>query len=463
MVNRPVVVSLFLLASSAAFAASPAIVPVTGYLTDSSGTPLDGPVDIQAALYPSTGSALFTELQTVDVDQGQFTFYLNADEGDPNFLALFRDNGSLYLGLTVESGPELTPRFEIGSSPYASWAQYCDDATTLGGSPATDYVTINDTIDWSDLVNVPSTLADGDADTTYLAGSGLALIGTTFSLSAHSHDAGEVTTGILDVARLPVGTGGTQVAAGDHSHDLGALTGQLTGSQLPSNLGALVDGYATDAPLNLAPGSTIGGATIVSGSQRLVYHKVVTGTWLQANATFGTARGHSLTGSRVDWTVGSVYTEKLLSFPIVPAGTLSAGQNYIVELKLTQEPLTADNDPVFAISDGVDFVGIQANDVGNTLYANLFEGKDGVTIGGARGLGSMAYGGATRRHHELLLRLGATTELVVRGQDNIPSMSATSLNPIDRPAALSFVAFANDAPERYGIYEIEITITAESP
>lgn len=43
------------------------------------------------------------------------------------------------------------------------------------------------------------------------------------AVATHSHAAGDITSGTVDVARLPVGTGSTQVAAGNHTHTAAAV------------------------------------------------------------------------------------------------------------------------------------------------------------------------------------------------------------------------------------------------
>ena len=49
-------------------------------------------------------------------------------------LALFRDNPTLYLGLTVDDDQEMTPRLSLGSVPYAAMSQYSHEAATLLGA-----------------------------------------------------------------------------------------------------------------------------------------------------------------------------------------------------------------------------------------------------------------------------------------------------------------------------------------
>ncbi len=169
-------------------AAAPPLVPVTGYLTDDAGTPIDGNTTLHLKLYPAASgpTTLWTETQDVDVVNGQFTVYL----GDQSALGLdlFRDNATVFLGMTVGTGAEMSPRFEVATSPFAAYAQYCDDAERLGGLDASEYRLVTDPVQWSDLLAVPNGLADGDADTTYTAGTALTLTGTTFNVNQATVD-----------------------------------------------------------------------------------------------------------------------------------------------------------------------------------------------------------------------------------------------------------------------------------
>lgn len=172
----PLLALVVALAPRAARAEAPAIVSIQGTLADLEGAPLDGNVAITVRLYdaPSDGAMLHTETMTLDVDQGFFTAYL----GSLNALdlSLFRDVGTIYLGLSVEGDPEMTPRLEVGSVPFAAFAQHAGDAQTLQGLTPDDFSS-----DWTDITSIPADIADGDQDTTYTAGAGLDLAGTIFS------------------------------------------------------------------------------------------------------------------------------------------------------------------------------------------------------------------------------------------------------------------------------------------
>ncbi len=178
---------LALLTPFVAEAAAPSSIPVTGYLTDSTGAPINDTVTLHLKLYGATGSELWTENQSVVVDSGQFTVYLgDVSELD---LGMFRDNGILSLGVAVGTGAEMSPRFDIATAPFAAFSQYCEDAATVGGIDPADILLAGDPVNWLDLVGTPATLLDGDQSATYTNGTGLLLSGTQFSADPTTIDA----------------------------------------------------------------------------------------------------------------------------------------------------------------------------------------------------------------------------------------------------------------------------------
>ncbi|MEG3659792.1 bZIP transcription factor, partial [Arenibacter palladensis] len=65
--------------------------------------------------------------------------------------------------------------------------------TLTGTTFAIDNSTV--THDWADISGIPADIADGDDDTTYSAGSGLTLTGTTFSANSNFGSQSITTTG----------------------------------------------------------------------------------------------------------------------------------------------------------------------------------------------------------------------------------------------------------------------------
>jgi hypothetical protein len=157
-----------LAAAAGARADAPALVPIQGYLTDAAGTPVAGVTEMTFSLYTSETASmpLYRETQSIEVREGYFTAYIG--DVTPLALGLFRDNGTLWVGVRVGADPEMAPRALLGSVPFAGFAQFAGQ------------------VPWGGLVGVPAEIADGDADTTYSAGAGLHLRGTTFSVDTES-------------------------------------------------------------------------------------------------------------------------------------------------------------------------------------------------------------------------------------------------------------------------------------
>jgi hypothetical protein len=164
----------------------PAQIPVQGVLTDSAGVPLDGPQAIRFRIYaqPTGGAALHDESSSVPIAEGVFTAYLGTDTPLP--LTVF-DGAPRYLGLAVGTDPEMTPRFALGSVPYAAHGGACDSAELLGTlAPADVQRDVTGSCNTGESIRVindnGSVVCEPDTDTTYSAGTGLALAGTTLSV-----------------------------------------------------------------------------------------------------------------------------------------------------------------------------------------------------------------------------------------------------------------------------------------
>jgi len=153
-----------------ALAQAPAQLPVQGFLTDSAGTPTDGDTPMRFSIFTTEtgGAPLFTESQMVMVDSGYFTAYV----GDVMSLdlSMFRDESMLYVEVEV-AGTALTPRMQLATTSFSGYAEYAGNVA------------------WGGLTGVPADLMDGDTDTTYMAGTGLTLTGTTFALNTSTTQA----------------------------------------------------------------------------------------------------------------------------------------------------------------------------------------------------------------------------------------------------------------------------------
>jgi hypothetical protein len=118
----------------------PQLVQFTGTLKDSAARPLSGVASVTFAIYAEQdgSSALWSETQNVLADaNGHYAVLLGAASANGVPAGLFSTGEPRWLSVTIAGQPEM-PRVLLASVPYALKAQ---DAETLGGLPASSYVT----------------------------------------------------------------------------------------------------------------------------------------------------------------------------------------------------------------------------------------------------------------------------------------------------------------------------------
>jgi hypothetical protein len=112
----------------------PRLVNYQGILTDSGGQPLDGSHNLTFKIYPDSGAAtpaLWIEQHLgVDVDEGLFNVILGSTTVIPE--GLF-SSSERWLGIAVDADPEMYPRMQITSVPWALRAAVADSALSGGG------------------------------------------------------------------------------------------------------------------------------------------------------------------------------------------------------------------------------------------------------------------------------------------------------------------------------------------
>ena len=121
--------------TAASVAAVPPIVRFAGTLTTTNAT-----VDMNFAIYKDQtgGAPLWLETQNVMLDSnGRYTVNLGSNHAGGIPAELFAAGEARWLGVQPEGQPE-QPRVLLVSVPYAMKAA---DADTLGGRPASSYVT----------------------------------------------------------------------------------------------------------------------------------------------------------------------------------------------------------------------------------------------------------------------------------------------------------------------------------
>src|SRR5690242_14212559 len=100
-------------------------VGLEGFLTDGSGQPMaDDDYDLTFSVYSVAigGSAIYSETQTISTVDGLYTAMIGSVEPLPTNLF----DGDRWIGVTVESDPELTPRTQVGSVPFALNAEHAN-------------------------------------------------------------------------------------------------------------------------------------------------------------------------------------------------------------------------------------------------------------------------------------------------------------------------------------------------
>jgi hypothetical protein len=150
-----------------AFASATSTVPgllnYQGYLTDSGGAPLDGAYAIKFAIYDALtgGTELWSETQlAVQINDGQLSALLG--ETEPISPTLFATYPDTFIGVTLGSDPEMTPRQRIHSVPYAMHAE--------DGVPAGTVIQYYPPLGTGDPCPAGYLLADGTNGTPDLSG-----------------------------------------------------------------------------------------------------------------------------------------------------------------------------------------------------------------------------------------------------------------------------------------------------
>ena len=117
--------------TSTATSSSKTTINYQGYLTDSSGNPVNDPLDMVFRLYnvESGGDALWIETQSaVAVSDGLFSVLLGSVT--PISTEIIANNNDLWLGIAVGGDEEMSPREKIASAPYAMLANVPNGSIT---------------------------------------------------------------------------------------------------------------------------------------------------------------------------------------------------------------------------------------------------------------------------------------------------------------------------------------------
>jgi hypothetical protein len=126
----------------------PSTITQQGRLLNADGTPTTGTLSMTFALYDSAMATtpIWSESQSVGLDNGYFSVQLGASTTLMSVAALISDlqaGTPLFLGVTVGSDSEMSPREEITSVPYALIAEWAigdihPNTVSIGGRVVVD-------------------------------------------------------------------------------------------------------------------------------------------------------------------------------------------------------------------------------------------------------------------------------------------------------------------------------------
>ncbi len=237
-----------------------------GKLTDDTGTEVaDGTYTITFTLYDELNAVAWTETQpAVSVVKGLFSTKLPLNPGASPFPAGLFDE-ELFLGITVDSDAEMSPRQQLTTVPFSFKAR---DADTIAGQSPSAFAEALHVHDFADLLG---TVSDAQVPDNI-----------SVDQAASASDADN-----LD------GRDSSSFADAGHDHNFSAISGQVTDGQVPNNI--TID-YAAGA----------GNADTVDGQHASAFMAVGTDNWV--NTSGDTMYGRLETESTI---IGSGWGEAI--------------------------------------------------------------------------------------------------------------------------------------------------------
>lgn len=229
---------LTLFAAPNAQTASTGTIAYQGRLADTSGNPLTDTVNMTFRLYAAAGGGAplweeqWTGANSVQVSDGLFNVML----GSVNAIGqeVITGNGSLFLGITVGTDSEMSPRVQLGSVPFATQALTVPDGsiTTEKLAPDIELMPQGAIIMWNGSVAaLPNgwQLCDGTASTPDLRDRFIVGAGSTYSVGS-TGGAAEVA---LTVDQLPSHTHSYTDKFTDGNRDSGSHAWDATSDKNP--------------------------------------------------------------------------------------------------------------------------------------------------------------------------------------------------------------------------------------
>jgi len=134
-----------LISVSPATAAVPRLINFQGSLTDANGHPLDGEHVVTFRIYYvlQGGTPKWEETQVVSAYEGLFHTLLGGTSALPDTLFEHED---LWMGLLIDSDPEIVPRMQLATVPWAFRAAVAESALVAGVPDDGDWVQAGDDV-----------------------------------------------------------------------------------------------------------------------------------------------------------------------------------------------------------------------------------------------------------------------------------------------------------------------------
>ena len=290
-------------------AAPPQTISYQGFLTSSAGAPVNATLSVQFSLYSvaSGGTALWTETQSVTVTNGNYSVIL----GNTTPISLPFD-APYFLGVTVGTDAEMTPRAALTIVPYAFRAITADTAVTA--NTATTATTANAlagtaTVLGSQVTGALSTATIGGPQITgAITGATLPSTQLTGQIAPTQLGAGTAAINISGNAATATSVATATLAGGF----TGTLSGDVTGTQAATAVVAIRGtGVAATAPAAnqfLGFNGTTWTPMNVSGSQitGAITTATIDGTQITGGITTATVAGSQITGTITNATIPGV-------------------------------------------------------------------------------------------------------------------------------------------------------------